>query len=89
VWRDLRLAELVTEGQNAEGEAQGGAQSGGGAEASSGAARATDRGNANAGGNPSAVQAVGPAVGGVRVPVGVRAGMRGITTDGVGSDLRS
>jgi hypothetical protein len=85
VWRDLRLAELVRDRQNVEGEAQGGAQSGGG----EGSSNAAERGNANANGPPGGVQAVGPAVGGVRVPIGVRAGMRGITADGVGSDLRS
>ena len=42
-------------------------------------------GTANASG--SGVAAVGPATGGVRVPMGVRAGMRTVGS-GIGSDLR-
>lgn len=73
-WRDLRLGELVS----GEGEGGEGAQTGG----------STVGGNAvNGVRGTGGVEGVGPARGGVRVPVGVRNGMRSVGS-GLGSELR-
>ena len=82
IWRDLGLAELVAgNGATADGEGSRAMQDG--PMASEGGIGGVGTANASR----SGVAAVGPATGGVRIPMGVRAGMRTVGS-GIGSDLR-
>jgi len=89
IWRDLRLEELVAGHSSTAGAGASASETAEGSSAQARGATGVEGGSRlqNRNGMFGGVGAVGPATGGVRAPIAVRAGMRAVG-GGTGSGLR-